>query len=430
MISTTTLILTRSQARKRLLVALYAACVAFAAYTSMYAYRKPFTAATFNNISFWHIPYQTLLIMAQVAGYMASKFAGIRFIAELKRLDRWKTMAILLMTSWAALLAFALVPPPYGMVCMFVNGFPLGFLWGIVFSYVEGRKATDMIGSAMAVSFIFAGGFTRTAARWLLVEKGVSESWMPFLTGLLFAAPVALFIYLLEKIPPPDMEDVMERTERKPMNRQERRSFLWRFDFGIFCVTVVYLFLTLLRDIRDNFMVNLWTDLGHGSDYGIYTTTETTTSVLVLVMVGLLVFIRDNGKALRAAHLIIFAGLLTAGISSALFVAGKMNGTLWMQLVGLGLYMGYIPFNCIFFERLIAAFRIRGNAGFLIYFADAFGYLGSTLVMFSKAMWNDELKWSVVYSNGAVTVSAAGLVAMVLSFIYFNKKYRLKKFRV
>jgi hypothetical protein len=31
----------------------------------------------------------------------------------------------------------------------------LGMLWGVVFSYVEGRKTTDFIGAALAVSFIF-----------------------------------------------------------------------------------------------------------------------------------------------------------------------------------------------------------------------------------------------------------------------------------
>ncbi len=38
-----------------------------------------------------------------------------------------------------------------------------------------------------------------------------------------------------------------------------------------------------------------------------------------------------------------------------------------MILVGLGLYTGYIPYNAIFFERLIAVFRMSGNVGFLIY---------------------------------------------------------------
>ena len=59
---------------------LYAALVAFLTYASVYAYRKPFTVASFDGIHFWGVPYQTLLVIAQVFGYMASKFFGIKFI--------------------------------------------------------------------------------------------------------------------------------------------------------------------------------------------------------------------------------------------------------------------------------------------------------------------------------------------------------------
>ncbi len=146
---------------------MYTAVVAFLTYASVYAYRKPFTVATFEGLSFWGIKYQVLLIISQGLGYMFSKFYGIKFIAELKRLGRWKTSAILVGSAWLCLLLFGIVPAPWGMLCMFGNGFMLGFMWGIIFSYVEGRKITDFIGSAMAVSFIFAGGFTRSVAMWL-----------------------------------------------------------------------------------------------------------------------------------------------------------------------------------------------------------------------------------------------------------------------
>jgi hypothetical protein len=95
-----------------------------------------------------------------------------------------------------------------------------GFYVGIIFSYVEGRIGTDFIGSVMAISFIFAGGFTRSVAKWLMLKWGVTEQWMPFMTGLLFALPLILFICFLEKVPQPDEADVNERTQRVPMNRQ------------------------------------------------------------------------------------------------------------------------------------------------------------------------------------------------------------------
>jgi hypothetical protein len=123
-------------------------------------------------------------------------------------------------------------------------------------------------------------------------------------------------------------------------------------------------------------------------------------------------------------HLVIAAGFLIAGVSSFLFIIGKLDGALWMQSVSLGLYMGYIPFNCIFFERLIASFRIAGNVGFLIYFADAFGYLGSVTVMLSKEFIRFNVNWSEFYSHGVVIGSLLGLAGTIFSLGYFTRQYR------
>ncbi len=411
--------------RRQVLTALYAATIAFLTYASVYAYRKPFTVATFEGIQFWGVPYQTLLIISQGIGYMLSKFYGIKFISELKRLGRWRTSATLISLAWLSLLVFALIPPPYGMLCLLVNGFMLGFMWGIVFSYVEGRRATDFIGSAMAVSFIFAGGFTRSVAVWLRESWQVPEQWLGFTTGLLFAVPLILFLYLVEKIPSPDADDIRERTVRLPMNKEGRQKLLRQFGAGIILITVTYLFLTVMRDIRDNFMSNMWNDLGYGKKPAIFTRTETITSIIVLIVMSMLVIIRNNFKAFQVIHGVIAVGFIITGISSLLFITGYMEGALWMQLTGLGLYMGYVPFNCIFFERMIASFRIAGNVGFLIYIADAYGYLGSMSVVLTKEILRVKLNWVSFYSTAVIIFSIVGVAGTVLSLIYFKRKYKI-----
>ena len=418
---------TSAFSRRQVGVALYAALVVFLAYASIFAYRKAFTAASFNGLKYWGVSYQTLLIISQVIGYMLSKFYGIKFIAELKRMGRWKTTVILTGIAWFAMFLFGITPAPYGMIFLFINGFVLGFLWGVIFSYVEGRRATDFIGLALAVSFIFAGGFSRSVGKWLMMEWGVSEEWMPFMTGLVFALPLALFIFLMERIPLPDADDINERTVRQPMTGKDRKYFIKKFGLGIVFITITYLFLTVIRDIRDNYMANIWTELGYGKNYSIFTKTETRTSLIILLLMSSIVMIRKNIKAFRLVHIIILTGFLLAGISSWLFINHKITGAWWMQLVSLGLYMGYIPFNSIFFERLIATFKITGNVGFLIYIADSFGYLGSVSVMLTKEFLNLKLSWSQFYSQGVVWVSVLGVIGTVLSLIYFNKKYLADK---
>jgi hypothetical protein len=276
----------------------------------------------------------------------------------------------------------------------------------------------------MAVSFIFSSGFTRSVAKWLMIQHGVSERWMPFMTGLIFMLPLLCLLWLLDRVPPPDESDIRARSKRLPLDKQGRLNLFRQFGAGLVIVSVTYLFLTIMRDIRDNYMANIWIELGYGDNYSILTNTETTTSLLVLGTIALLILIKKNLLAFSVIHFVIIAGFLLVLISSVLFNAGVLDGAIWMQLVGLGLYLGYIPFNCIFFERMIATFRIAGNVGFLIYLADSFGYLGSLLVMLVKELMQIQTSWLSFYSHGVIFGSVTGLLGTIFSYCYFRRKYR------
>jgi MFS family permease len=404
--------------------AIFTSLVAFLTYACVFSYRKTFTVATFDGIRIGVFSYQTLLIISQVVGYMISKFYGIVFISAMRRSRRWVTVSIMIGVSWACLLLFAVTPDLLGLLWFFINGFMLGFLWGVVFSYVEGRRSTDLTGSVMAVSFIFAGGFSRSVGKWLMMEYGVAEKWMPFMTGAVFAVPLAVFLWLMEQIPPPDAADEAARARRIPMQPADRKAFMKTLGTGIALVTFTYIFLTILRDIRDNYMANMWRELGYGDNYGIFTRTETITSVIVLAMMGMLVFVKRNMLAFRLVHGAIIAGFVTGGVASALFLTGRLSGPLWMQLTGLGLYMAYIPFYSIFFERLIASFRMAANVGFLMYITDAFGYLGSVSLMIVKETMRFNITWSDYYAWGVLAFSVVGFVTMAVSLGWFGRKHR------
>ncbi len=57
----------------------------FCAYFSMYAFRKPFTAATFAVVPGWHfvLDYKIALVIAQAAGYALSKLIGVKVVSEI-----------------------------------------------------------------------------------------------------------------------------------------------------------------------------------------------------------------------------------------------------------------------------------------------------------------------------------------------------------
>lgn len=406
-------------------VAVYAAITCFITYTIIYAFRKPFTVGVFEREpSVLGLHFKDALVISQVLGYMTSKFFGIRFIAELKKIGRGRVVLVLVGVSWLALLLFALTPSPWNIVFLFANGFPQGMLWGVMFSYVEGRRATDFIGASLAVSFIFASGFVKSIARWLMIHWGITELWIPFMTGLIFLVPLLVFIYLMEKIPQPSAEDVALKMTRPPLMKEQRGALIKEFRTGIILLIIIYVFLTLFRDIRDNFAADIWKDLGFNNQPSVFTNTEVPITIIVLILIASMMLIRNNRRAFMITHYIIITGFLLAGISSLLFVMHLLGPFMWMTLVGLGLYMGYIPFNCILFDRMIATFRTAGNVGFLMYLADSFGYLASVGVILAKTIFTVNVKWTVIYSNGVIIFSALGILLTALSIVYFNKKYR------
>ena len=255
----------------------------------------------------------------------------------------------------------------------------------------------------------------------------VTDWWLPFLTGLVFILPLLLFVFLLEKIPPPSEEDIESRIIRLPMTKGERKKFFLEFRYGLVLLIILYVFLTVFRDIRDNFAADIWRELGFGNQPSVFTATEIPISIVVLVLIGSMILIRNNRHALVITHIIIVAGFLLAGISSWMFINHYLTPFMWMTFVGLGLYMGYIPFNCILFERLIATFKNGGNVGFLIYMADSFGYLGSVSVIISKSIFSNKLPWATVYSNGVMYLSVIGVAGTLLALRYFNRKYKKNK---
>ena len=412
-----------TDSRRHLFTSVFAAVVCFAAYASITAFRKAWNVAGFEGQSFLGLDYKVVLVITQVFGYMLSKFYGIRFISELKRIGRGKLILLLIAVSWLAWLFFAIIPPPYNFWALGLNGFPLGMLWGVVFSYVEGRRATDFIGAALAVSFIFGPGLAKSVALFSMNNWGVGPYWMPFVTAAVFFLPLLLFVYLLEKIPPPDAADVSHRTERVPMSRADRRRFLRQFFTGTFLLVITYLFVTLLREIRDGFMADMWRESGEDFNAGVFAKTEMLISITILVLIAAMVAIKNNLKAFILAQCIMLAGFVVSGLVTWLYLQGGLSTFYWMTFTGLGLYMTYIPYNSILFDRLLATFRYAGNVGFLIYVADSFGYLASVGVLLSKSVFHLQVNWLQFFTILVLVTSAAGIVFIAAGMIYFKKKH-------
>lgn len=403
-----------------------AASAVFITYLSMYAFRKPFTAAQYNNIMLWGVDYKILLIITQLIGYTISKYFGIKIISELSANKRTITLITLMAVSWVSLLFFGIVPAPYNLPFIFLNGLPLGMIWGVVFSYIEGRRHTELLGVAMASSFIISSGIVKGVGSYLLLNLQVPEMWMPFFTGLIFLPVLFLGVYLLHTLSAPNEEDINARTERLPMQSKERKAFFKQFAPGIIFSVLIYVCLTVFRDLRDNFAVEFWNSIGMNNIPTMLVVSEVPIAILVIIIIGSMIFIKNNKNAFFINFLIVFVGGLLLFLSTLLFYNQLITATLWMIIVGFSMYLPYIAFHALFFERWIAYFKIKSNIGFLMYVADAAGYLGSTLVLLFKNFNNTNYSWVSFFTFSAMITSVIIIILSIANYIYFKKLDKLQ----
>jgi hypothetical protein len=402
--------------------ALYGGLMAFGAYFAMYAFRKPFTAASFAGAPSIGVDYKIALVIVQVFGYALSKMVGVKVISELPANRRAVAILVLIGGAELALIAFAATPPPWNIVWMFANGLTLGMIWGLVFGFLEGRRLSEVLGAMLCASFIVSSGVVKSVGASVMLHGWANAYWMPAVTGLLFTPLLLICVFGLSVMPPPSAEDERLRVARKPMDAFERRAMFSAFAPGLIALVAIYVGLTALRDFRDNFAAEIWTGLGFKNDAEIFSLSELPVGAIVLVTLALLMFIRDNRRAFMANLVLVGVGLVLAGASSLAFESRLIGPITWMITLGAGLYLAYTPFNALLFDRFMAASGRVGTAGFLIYVADASGYASSVAVLIVRNLVGVHLSWVAFLRIISYVVAIAGLALLAGAGVYFQRR--------
>ncbi|MCC6491689.1 MAG: hypothetical protein IT424_01570, partial [Pirellulales bacterium] len=360
-------------------VSAYAILFSFATYFAMFAFRKPFAAASYDGLhSIGGVNLKTALVIGQIAGYGLAKFVGIKFCSETPRRRRGLLLVAMILVAEASLVLFAVLPPPLKPLGMFLNGAPLGMVWGLVVWYLEGRRSSELLLAGVSCSFILATGAVKDVGRAVLAGDSIplwgvelpnplpaiDENWMPAAVGLLFLAPFAVAVALLDQLPEPDLRDQQQRSPRTTMDRRRRTAFMARFLPGMALLLATYLCVTAFRDFRDNFMVELFSELGYSyqEHQTIISQSELAVGFGVALALAALYFVRDNARGLAAVFGVMITGLLLLGGSTWLHSHGRLSGFAWMTLIGLGSYLAYVPFGSVLFDRMMASTRTVGTA--------------------------------------------------------------------
>ncbi len=419
------------------LVNLWAIIAAFGTYFCMYMYRKPFTVAAFKQETLaagvdgnWD--QKAVLVSAQVIGYLISKIIGIRVVSEADRGRRAWMILGLIAAALASLLLFAVVPTSWQAPCMFLNGLPLGMVFGLVLGSLEGRQMTEALAAGLCASFILAGGvaktvgqqlldFTQQRLQWSLAE---SERWMPFLAGLVFLIPICFFVWMLHQVPPPTQMDQVARSPRDPMRKEDRWRILKTYSVGIGAIAGMYLLVSILRSLRDDFAREILTGLGATIKSSDYASIDFWVMLVATLANASAVFMKDNRKALELA----FA---TCSVGFAVILASILGHRFWfslspamlMVLIGAGLYLPYVAVHTTVFERIIACTRDRANVGFMMYVADSVGYLGYAILILAKNFFIGQIpetKFAEVFLWICILGAGASMVMVAIAWQRFR----------
>ena len=417
----------QKKALSDVLFILWAGGAALLSYSLVYALRKPFTAATFDGLDFFGMDYKTATSIVQIAGYFLSKLIGIKVISEMKKENRLKFIIASVAVAELSLVLFGALPRPYNVFALFFNGLSLGCMWGVIFSFLEGRRVTDLLASLFGLSIAVSSGTAKSIGLFVVDILNVSEFWMPALIGAVALPLLAGLGYILDHLPKPTAEDKALRVERVTLDRQQRWELFRNFAPVLTLLFFANLFLTVLQDVKEDFLVKIIDVNAAGLSSWVFAKVDGVVTLIILAVFATLALVKSHIKVLSTLLTLVIAGAVTLSFVAFNYDSLQLSPLVWLFIQSLCLYFSYLSFQTIFFDRFIACFRIRGNVGFFIAMVDSIGYTGTVLVLVFKECFNPNLDWLEFYNTMAGTVGIVCCTAFTVSLFYLMQRYRKGK---
>ena len=391
--------------KSELILILWAGSAALLSYSLVYALRKPYTAASFEGLSLMGIDYKVAVTTIQILGYVIAKFFGIKIISELKKENRFRFFVGSAVLAEISLLLFGMFEAPF-------NAF-----------------ATDILASLLGVNMVFSSGLSKSVGLFVINDLGIDQFWMPAIIGGV-ALPLLVFMgYMLKKLPRPTEEDIALRNERVVLDSKGRKSLFLKYAPILTLLFVANFMLLVLRDVKEDFLVYIL-DMNNQSSW-MFARVDTVVTLIVLGILGLFMFCKSNIRVLLSLIFIVVAACLVMTYVSFNYAVLDLEPVVWLFIESLSLYIAYLTFQTIFFDRFIACFRIKGNVGFFIAMIDFIGYMGTVTLLFTKELFAVDVEWFAMFNHIAGFVGAVCAVlftlAGILIYRFYQKKYAVGK---
>lgn len=313
----------------------------------------------------------------------------------------------------------------FNVFALFFNGLALGCMWGVIFSFIEGRKVTDILASLLGVSMAVSSGMAKSLGLFVVNTFGVTEFWMPALIGGLAFPLLVLMGWSLNKLPSPTDEDRALRSERVALNGEQRRQLFKSYMPLLIMLFFANLFITILRDIKEDFLVNI-IDVSTISSW-LFAQVDGMVTLIILGIFAMMSLINSNYRVLIVLLSMVIGGAVTISYLAFNYDTLQLPTLYWLFIQSLSLYIVYLSFQTLFFERFIACFKIKGNVGFFIASIDFIGYTGTVCVLLFKEYCSPNIDWMQFYNQFSGWVGIVAGIAFIGSAIYLMQRYKMEK---
>lgn len=363
--------------------------------------------------------------VAMPIGFALVLLAPVRRMASSR--DGWTRPATLLGAGLAVAVlpnaGFALAPADdvvIGCATRFVGSACFSLAFCAYVSYVQGRRASDVIMTTVTVCMMLSAPVSRVVAplaqRWL----GADDHAMPIVVGLVVAPLVAIGAASLCTAPGPDDADRSARMPRHGTAPGSNRRWLARHWPLLASLALNNMVNQAVRVVRDIFAADL---LGADAPWWHWMIADVPMCLVASGAYALLGRVVPETGHRRMLTVIHGAGAVSGAIVA---VAGWMGawglvGPLpFLVLSGVGYFVAVVPFagGGLVFERLIAASREPMDAVLLNAISQCVGYVGSLGVLLLAPLAADVgayFYWSCLVGGGVLVASyACALVAIPL----------------
>jgi hypothetical protein len=339
---------------------------------------------------------QASFSLALTVGFALAKFAAVPIMSShFFFRNRFTSLLTLL---WISMSFIALGTSVFfyslkvQVLCVFISCFFTSWLFGGLLTYLEGRTGTEALLAILQFSYIYAGNVSRGTGS-LLLAYGVAPSVMPMLLGIVFCPISSVFLYLLDRIPPPSQLDISRRSVRAPLSPQARNEFLSDNALGIVSLLIPYALLSALRCFRDFYAQEILSaslGLTGAPPAYVYFTVDIPGALLSCIIQYLFLYCQNNARAF-VGMLMAICGAITFMLFSTVIYSSndvtEWSGFCWQMSIGIGIYVAYAILGTALWDRLISLLEVDSTCTFLVFIADGCGYLGAALLLLYQTFY-------------------------------------------